>query len=447
MAKRIRCSGSFDIASRKQGFMPVSKDSVSAVDAANFSESFAKPLYGSWCFSGIPDSLRRQFQIGEAQQPLPVGAFPVGTERARKVIVVLVDGLGWRFIQDDLASHPFVRRMESNGVVSKITSQFPSTTVVHSLTMATGLTVVQTGILEWYYYEPVFGDVICPLLYTFAGDKNRGALLRHNANVNAVFPDCSLASEFKQHGVATYVYQFEKYTPSTFSDATMKVANMVPFSSPSEGVASLFERLERDEAQYHYFYIDSVDHVSHVNGPSSVHARFEADSVLTMLERRLFTHESAKLRDVLLLVTADHGQVDTNLQNVFYINKHWPEILNMLKKCSRNGKPIVPCGGMGRNMFLHVRAECIAEVHGRLRAMLTDKAEVFTISQLIAAGIFGNSPPSSAFFERAGDLVILPYAAESVWWYESKRHEIRSKGNHGGLTASELHIPLFAYVF
>lgn len=427
--------------------MPLCTDSFAAVAGSNFSESFAKPLYGSWCFSGIPDSLRRQFQTSDILQPLPFGAFPTGFESARKVIIILVDGLGWRFIQDDLVSHPFVKRIERDGVVSKITSQFPSTTVVHSVTMATGLTVGQTGILEWYYYEPVFGDVICPLLYTFAGDKHRGALLRHNANVNAIFPDQSLAAEFKQHGISTYVYQNEKYTPSPFSNATMKGANLVPFSSQSEGFAALFERLELDEAQYHYFYIDSVDHVSHVHSPSSVHARFEADSVLTMLERRLFTHDSAKMRNVLLWVTADHGQVDTNLQNVLYLNKKWPELAKSLKKCTRNGKPIVPCGGMGRNMFLHVLPECVNEVHERLKNMLAGKAEVFTVSQLVSEGIFGNFPPTSAFFERAGDLVILTYAGESVWWYDSKRHEIRNKGNHGGLTAAEIHIPFFAYGF
>jgi hypothetical protein len=423
------------------------EESISAVDAARFSNMFAKPLHGSWCFSGIPDALRRHFGIGEVVRPLPLQAFPTSSPRAQKVIFLLLDGLGWRFLDGGLFSHPFVRRFERDGVITKLTSQFPSTTVVHSTAMATGLTVEQTGILEWFYYEPIIGDVICPLPYTLAGEKGRETLLRHNRNINAIFPTQSLATEFLNEGIATYVYQHQRYTPSLFSRATMPKANLVPFSSPTEGIASLFQCLERDERQYHFLYIDTVDHISHVHGPSSSAAQLEADSLLTVLERRLFNHESAKIRDTLLLVTADHGQVDTDLGRVIYLNRVWPEIGNFLKKCSRNGKPIVPCGGVGRNLFLHVRPECVAEVRGRLTELLLGRAEVYSVKELADAGIFGFFPPTTAFWERVGDLVILPYASECVWWYDRDRFEVDTKGNHGGLTPEELHIPFFAFGF
>jgi hypothetical protein len=63
---------------------------------------------------------------------------------------------------------------------------------------------------------------------------------------------------------------------------------------------------------------------------------------------------------------------------------------------------------------------------------------------LIDAGFFGRQPPSHAFLERVGNLVILPYRGETVWWYEKDRFEQRFYGHHGGLTPQEMEIPFLA---
>jgi hypothetical protein len=47
---------------------------------------------------------------------------------------------------------------------------------------------------------------------------------------------------------------------------------------------------------------------------------------------------------------------------------------------------------------------------------------------------------------RLGNLVILPYEQESVWWYE-KGFEQKHYGHHGGLTPQEAEIPLLLYSF
>jgi hypothetical protein len=50
-----------------------------------------------------------------------------------------------------------------------------------------------------------------------------------------------------------------------------------------------------------------------------------------------------------------------------------------------------------------------------------------------------------AFRARAGDLVILPYRGETVWWYEKNKFEQRFRGHHGGLTKEEMEIPLLMW--
>ena len=45
-----------------------------------------------------------------------------------------------------------------------------------------------------------------------------------------------------------------------------------------------------------------------------------------------------------------------------------------------------------------------------------------------------------------GNLVVLPYRGEAVWWYAQERFEQKYLGLHGGLTPQEMEIPLLGWV-
>ena len=63
---------------------------------------------------------------------------------------------------------------------------------------------------------------------------------------------------------------------------------------------------------------------------------------------------------------------------------------------------------------------------------------------MLAEGYFGPAPVAEAFPARAGELVILPYAGETIWWWGNGEYEQTFYGNHGGLTADEMETPLLA---
>jgi hypothetical protein len=93
-------------------------------------------------------------------------------------------------------------------------------------------------------------------------------------------------------------------------------------------------------------------------------------------------------------------------------------------------------------MFLYVRDELLEEALAFLAGGLEGQAEVARVSDLIAEQYFG--PDVSAEFRgRAGNLVILPYRHQSVWWYVRDKFEQRYFGHHGGLSPEEMEIPLF----
>jgi hypothetical protein len=113
-------------------------------------------------------------------------------------------------------------------------------------------------------------------------------------------------------------------------------------------------------------------------------------------------------------------------------------------KTNRQGQLLVPAGS-SRDLFLYVKDELLEETQAFLAAGLEGKAEVYRVQHLIEAGFFG--PVSPAFLERVGNLVVLPLAGESVWWYEKGRFEQRFYGQHGGLSREEMEIPLVIYDF
>jgi hypothetical protein len=51
---------------------------------------------------------------------------------------------------------------------------------------------------------------------------------------------------------------------------------------------------------------------------------------------------------------------------------------------------------------------------------------------------------SEAFFERAGNLLIMPYGKETVWFEHRSGRKINLLGQHGGLHPDEMLVPFAA---
>ena len=95
------------------------------------------------------------------------------------------------------------------------------------------------------------------------------------------------------------------------------------------------------------------------------------------------------------------------------------------------------------DFFLHLNEDKLQDAISLLQEPLAEKAEVHKVNDLLEAGFFGHSV-SENLRSRIGNLVILPYYGESVWWYEKNRFEQNMFGHHGGLTQQEMEIPLLA---
>ncbi len=419
----------------------INEDSIQAVNASRLNEHFGKPLYDSYCFSQIPTTIYHLLS-GKGAPGLPASVLGDLPQRYDKVILLWLDAFGWRFVEQFRDQYPFLKRFAEQGVLSKLTTQFPSTTAAHTTTMHSTYPVGESGVFEWFYYEPLLDRVIAPLLFSFAGDKERNTLRKAEVDPVTLYPKRTIYKRLRQRNVRSYIFQHLDYTPSPYSDVMFAGARTSSYKTHSEALINLTDAVlaERQKA-YFFMYIDTIDTLGHRYGPESRQFAAEVDTVMTVLEKLLYNSLAGKLKDTLLLVTADHGQISVSPESTIYLNRLEPSLAPLIRT-TRQGELIVP-GGSPRDMFLYIKEECLDEAHAQLSAQLEGRAEVYRVQALIDQGFFG-PVISEEFKGRVGNLVILPYPHETVWWYEKNRFELRFHGSHGGLSREEMETVLMA---
>lgn len=413
-------------------------ESVAAVEAARFGERFVRPLYAGYGYARIPDTLA-QLLTGEAAQPLPPAALAGLAPRADTVILLLIDGLGWRFFGPRVERYPLLRRFVEAGVVSRLTTMFPSTTAAHVTSIHTALHPAASGVYEWFFHEPSLRRVIAPLLFSFAGDHGRDTMLAAKVDPAQLFPATTFYQHLAARGVRSTVMQHINYARSPYTNVVTAGADVLGFRTVAEALATLAERVRAQSGPaYYQLYVDSVDGVSHIHGPDSPQTDAEIDTVLTAIERILHPALTALGRPATLLLTADHGQIAIAPERAHLVDRLVPGLLDATPT-GADGRPLLP-GGSSRDLFLYVKPERLDEIHARLAEALAGRAEVHRGADLVAAGLFGPDP-TPTFLARLGDLVVLPHAGETVWWSD-KRFPVRFRGSHGGLTPEEAHTQL-----
>lgn len=408
---------------------------------------FLLPRYGGGSFADIPELLR-SLLIGGEQPP---ALRPPGWEQLGRpydhVIALFIDALGWRFIER-FQDHPFLRRLRDAGSLTPLTSQFPSTTSAHVTTLYSGLPVGRHGIYEWFIYEPTVDAVITPLLFSFAGDTQRETLRAVGVEPADLLPPPALIADLTAAGVQVFVLQPRAFAFSAYSRHIAQGATLRATHTLAQALVDVTQLAHaRRGPQLSFVYFGDVDSVGHHYGPDTAEMTAEIDACLTTLEswlRRDWDGRSG--RDgrgrTLLVLFADHGMGPINPATTIYLNRSavFPRLAPLLQT-DRRGRFIAPAGGP-RDYFLHVRPQGLEEAQALLAGLLDGRAVVLPTETLIAAGLFGPLPVSDRLRARVGNLAVLPYAGEGVFWYEQGRFEQGFHGHHGGLTADEMAIPL-----
>ena len=407
--------------------------SIDAVADARIDAHMGRPLYDGYCFTELPSLVGARLAGTPTRMPMSVvHAMP----ETKHVVVFVVDGFGWTFLERFADELPFLRRFFDHGIVSKLTAQFPSTTAAQITTLHTGLPIGHSGIPEWFYYEPAVDGIFAPLLCIA---MKQGQPLAVDATQVDVYPTSTVYRALAEHDVQSYCYQSSKYAHSPFSKSVTQGADIVPFRTLAEAAVHLGDRLSRASGPtYHCVYFDVVDSISHEYGPDSDYVAAEIRSLFQMLET--VAVPALKDSDALVLVSADHGHISVNPDRTIQLDEIAPE-LEAYFATDADGRPVLP-GGSPRDMFVYLQPDRVDDAAAILSERLEDRATVHRTTDLINDGFFGEV--QTKLQERLGALTVLPRPHEMVWWRYRADHRVSHRGHHGGLSADELEIPLLA---
>jgi hypothetical protein len=388
------------------------------------------PRYDDGGFAALPATVARLLGVGEGG--IALEGMPA---RADRVLLVLLDAFGWRFFLRH-GDHPLLRRMQA---VVPLTSMFPATTSAHVTTLHTGVGVGQHGLYEWNVYDPGLDALVTPLLFSFAGDGARDTLVRAGADPDAVLPSMpTLYERLGAAGIACAVFEPAAFAPSTYDSVLARGARVHPIADLASGMAQAGAMLRADVRAYAYLYWDEVDATGHVHGPSSPEFAAAALRCLDALEAGLV----ALPEETVVLLAADHGQVDVDPATTIYVNEAWPELADLLAR-GRGGRVLAPAGS-ARDLFLHCRPGTVDEVVAGLTRVVGGRATVHRVEELVVAGWFGDV--GERLRARLADVCVLPAVGETVWWRERGRFDMGFRGHHGGLSEDEARTQVAALV-
>ena len=346
-----------------------------------------------------------------------------------RVVLVYFDAFGWRFFERH-SGHPLFRDAQAE----RWTSQFPSTTAVHSTTINTGLPVAQHGLYEWFVREPKLNRLIAPLPFSLAGDAEPDTLLAAGLEAEDVFPFETL---YRRLGVPSFAASPALISFSTASRRLTDGATPVPFDEPADGARLLAEAIAAEERAYGTIYLPRLDAVMHIDGP-------DAASTGPVIEETLAALEAAPWPEgTLMLLTADHGCTAISPARTTYVNV----VVARAGTAPGAGRRREAARARRLVRAISSSTSCPTGSTRRRRGSRScsrARPTVERVDALVAAGVFGPDP-SDGLRARLANLVVLPYAGEAVYWLEAGRFEQKFLGQHGGLSPDEMDIPLVSW--
>jgi hypothetical protein len=394
-----------------------------------------RPRYADYAFSNIPNTVEYLLTGAQRGPLLPTDCFGGSYPHPDKIVLIFIDSFGWQFWLDYHARFRTTRRVVEKGTLTPVSALFPTTTAASVSTMNLGVLPSRHALYEWNIYIPAYGEVIQSLAFTPLGRHPNDACARKGYDPTQLLAvHETVHQRLARAGVRSLQFAHRSYATSAYNKVASAGAEVVRHSTPAEGLVQLKEALAGMTGKaWLNFYWGAIDAVAHVHGPGGAYHAAEIASFWHTFDE-IFRDVASP--DTLYLFTADHGHVFADVKRTLYLNERFPELRGYLTT-SHTNNPIYP-NGSPRDIFLHLRPERREQVLALLTRELGDLALVMPMERALAEGLFGPEPACAELRQRLGDVLILPYLGNFIWWREPGVMQNDFYGHHGGLTREEL---------
>jgi hypothetical protein len=332
---------------------------------------------------------------------------------AKTVLLVVIDGLGYEWLTKH-AKGSFLHKHTRGS----ITSVFPSSTAAAMTSIYTGVGPQQHAFTGWFMYFKELGMVMAPL----AG-ATRSGKLGVKVDYKELVMAPSIAARMNKRPTAVLPRDF---IGSGFNDHATRGVDVRYF----RGVDHFFRLTKKAAAKPGLVlaYWPFFDHDCHRYGTRhrdvAAHFRY--------LDRKLEALADGLAANTTMIVTADHGLVDTDARHAINLRSH-PKLSQMLS---------LPLTGESRASYCSVHAGKSEEFERYVKKNLRNVCELRRSEEMVEKGLFGLGKPSPQLLQRVGDYILLmkgDYLLVDDLLLDT-RHDFPAV--HGGLRKEEMLVPL-----
>ncbi|PCJ57175.1 MAG: hypothetical protein COA79_16745 [Planctomycetota bacterium] len=371
----------------------------------------------------LMSSILGSFEVKSQYQPLE--SLPVSKLRKYKnVILLVIDGMGYNFLENEVPNS-----LLNENKIDKLTSVFPTTTASAITTFMTGDAPQQHAITGWNMWLKELGmlTTILPFRARCGERLNNAAMFSAN-----VFKSQSVFSKIKSQ---SFYLIPKSLSGSVYSNWHSKGSLLKPVKNAGELFNTIYKCTQiNNRKKYIYSYWPNYDHLAHQHGynsSSAVQHFGQLESHLKLLCKQLEKTSS------LLLVTADHGFVNTSKDKVIFIEDH-----PILSDCL-----MIPLCGEARLAYCYVKPNCEKEFLEYIKNELKEVCEVSSSLEVLENNYFGLGEIEPALLDRIGTYILFMkdnYVIKDRLVGET--HEFHP-GRHGGCSENEMYVPLISFEF
>lgn len=333
-----------------------------------------------------------------------------------KVIVVLVDGLGSENLRQRAGHAPFLHEHFRRG--KSITASFPATTSVNIGSFATGLMAGEHGLVGHQVWDRQENERINLLV----GWNER-------TDPEKWQPHRLISEDALSRGVTCNVIAAEEYRSTGFTKATMRQANFIGADSIEDRIAQAIDVANSKEPSITYVYFPELDKYGHQNGWTSTGWAAILEQIDAGLKKL-----STRLGSSGLLITADHGMVETSRDRQLRLDTEF------------SGLSLEFFGGDTRTSYLYFADPKDAVVVIERLAQHNYAFGAHTIEELIEAGWYGEIGQQTQ--NRLPEVVLLAKSNYTLYHSMfSKQRAFDMVSHHGSISDAELKVPLIRVGF
>ncbi|MBN1645533.1 alkaline phosphatase family protein [Candidatus Woesearchaeota archaeon] len=335
---------------------------------------------------------------------------------SNNIVLLVIDGLGYEWLNKH-GKNTFLYK----NLTAKITSVCPTTTTSCVTTFFTGVAPKQHAMTGFIMHSKELGSLYYPL---FHRPRYKGEEIKHISSEH--FFDQKPAS--KQIRAESYFVGPAPIVKSVYSVGVDRYSIRAPASS----LAEIFRIIPKickssNKHKYIYAYLPEFDLYCHHNKTTGKKPREFVNKIDRKIEAL-----SKQLKDTTLIVTADHGLLDTPRNKYIFLEDH-PKLKETLT---------LPICSEWRMPYFYVRPSRAKQFEQYIKTKLKSQCTYITVDEMIKRNYFGLGKPNPKLFDRVGDYILL---MKENWAFKDTvlgGKDKQARANHAGLSKEEMFVPL-----